>query len=231
MSEESVEIQHAGEKAMKLIGRLHILTDDVLQTRFSHVQLAGLAARGGADAVQFRQKSGSTREMIETATMMKRVCGDHGVNFIVNDRIDVAIAVEADGVHLGQDDFPIPKAREMLGYERIIGGSASSLEEVYKCVAEGADYIGFGPVFATSSKADAGPAGGLELLRRVVMEVSVPVIAIGGITEENGADVLKAGAYGLAVISAVCCREDPEGATRALHDIIGVHTRGAAHNG
>ena len=107
---------------MKKIGRLHVITDVVLQDRFSHVALAQMAVAGGADTVQFRQKEGSTRALIETAIAMKNACGD--VPLIVNDRVDVAIAAEADGVHLGQDDFPIEKARDLLGEDAVIGGTA-----------------------------------------------------------------------------------------------------------
>jgi thiamine-phosphate pyrophosphorylase len=202
---------------MKQIGKLHILTDIVLQTRFSHIELAQLAIRGGADTIQFRQKSGSTREMIQVAHDVKRVCIESGVTFMVNDRVDVAIASEADGVHLGQDDFPIPLARELLGKGCIIGGSAATLEEARKCLSDGADYVGFGPVYPTTSKDDAGPVSGISILKGVVETIPLPIIAIGGVGAENTAEVVGAGAHGIAVISAVCCQEDPEQATRALH--------------
>jgi thiamine-phosphate pyrophosphorylase len=205
---------------MKQIGKLHILTDIVLQNRFSHVELAQLAIRGGADTIQFRQKSGSTREMIQVARDVKRVCAESGVTFMVNDRVDVAIASEADGVHLGQDDFPIPLARELLGKECIIGGSAATLEEARKCLSDGAEYVGFGPVYPTTSKDDAGPVSGISILRSVVEAIPLPIIAIGGVEAGNAAEVLEAGAHGIAVISAVCCQEDPEEATRALHDAL-----------
>jgi thiamine-phosphate pyrophosphorylase len=201
---------------MKRIGRLHLLTDTVLQTRYSHVDLTRLAIAGGADTIQLRQKSGTTREMIEVAREMKRVCAAAGVTFIVNDRVDVALAADADGVHLGQDDFPIPRARTLLGEDRVIGGSAGTLEEALKCQSEGADYIGFGPVYTTTSKHDAGPASGLSLLTKVMARVSLPVIAIGGITAENAPEVMASGVYGIAVISAVCCQLDPEEATKTL---------------
>lgn len=201
---------------MKKIGRLHVLTDEVLQTRLTHLQLAGLAIAGGADTIQLRQKAGSTRELIETARQIQTLCTKAGVAFIVNDRVDVAIAAGADGVHLGQDDFPVPLARKLLGESAIIGGSAGSLEEAYRCLAEGADYIGFGPVYETTSKDDAGPAAGLELLNLIAKEIPLPIVAIGGITLDNMADVMKAGAHGIAVISAVCCQDDPEEATRCL---------------
>jgi thiamine-phosphate pyrophosphorylase len=201
---------------MKRIGRLHVLTDEVLQSRFSHVDLARLAVAGGADTIQFRQKAGSTREMIEIARAMQRVCAEAGAAFIVNDRIDVALAAEADGVHLGQDDFPIPLARKLLGPNKIVGGSAVTLAEAEKCLAEGADYVGFGPVFPTASKDDAGPATGLARLREVVLKVPLPIVGIGGIDPANAGQVLAAGAQGLAVISSICCQEDPARATRDL---------------
>ena len=201
---------------MKPIGKLHILTDVQLQSRYSHVELTQLAIAGGADTIQLRQKSGSTREMIEVARQMKRLCEEAGVAFIVNDRVDVALASKSDGVHLGQDDFPIPLARDLLGDTSIIGGSAGSIEEAHKCLSEGANYVGFGPVFTTTSKEDAGPAGGIDLLKEVIREIPLPIIAIGGIEEQNIHDVMAAGAYGIAVISAVCCQERPEQATRSL---------------
>ena len=205
---------------MKQIGKLHILTDTVLQSRFSHMEITRLAIAGGADTIQYRQKSGSTREMIEIARNMKRLCSEAGVTFIVNDRLDVAIAAEADGVHLGQDDFPIPMARELLGEGRIIGGSAATLDEARKSLSEGADYVGFGPIYPTSSKDDAGPVSGIDILKQVVEIIPLPIIAIGGVGAENIPDVMRAGAHGIAVISAVCCQDDPEGATKSLYQAL-----------
>lgn len=201
---------------MRQVGRLHVLTDTELQQRFSHLELAEQAIAGGAEAIQFRQKRGSTRELIETARQMQALCRRHGVRLIVNDRLDVALAAEADGVHLGQDDFPLALAREILGPEKIIGGSASTLAEARLCQAQGVDYIGLGPVYPTSSKADASPAGGLELVRRAARELGLPVIAIGGIDEVRAAAVMAAGAHGVAVISAVCCQADPAAAAAGL---------------
>lgn len=198
------------------VGNLHVITEVLLQDRFSHVELTKMAIAGGADTIQFRQKEGSTRGMIEAARGMREVCKAAGVLFIVNDRIDVALAVDADGVHLGQDDFPIPLARQILGPGKIIGGSASDLQDVQTCLAERVDYIGFGPVYRTTSKDDAGAPGGVPLLEEAVQAASVPIIAIGGIGAGNLAPIMRAGAAGIAVISAVCCRDDPEGATRAL---------------
>ncbi len=201
---------------MKKIGRLHVLTDMDLQNCFSHIELAELAIAGGADTIQFRQKTGETMQMIRIAEQIQGLCKRAGASFIVNDRVDVAIASHADGVHLGQADFPIPLARKLLGEEAIIGGSAGNAEEAQKCFLEGADYIGFGPVFPTSSKQDAGPASGINLLRQVVEKVPLPIIAIGGINKDNALLVREMGAHGIAVISAVCCEKDPKEATRCL---------------
>ena len=205
---------------MKKIGRLHVLTDTVLQTRFSHPELAGLAISGGADTIQYRQKTGSTKALIETAVAIKRVCAEKGATFIVNDRIDVAIAAKADGVHLGQDDFPIGLARKLLGKGPIIGASAATPEEIETCIREGADYVGFGPIYPTGSKDDAGMVAGIDVLKQIVASTKVPVIAIGGIGPENADHVMGTGAHGIAVISAVCCREDPQKGARKLRDMI-----------
>jgi len=205
---------------MRRIGRLHLLTDEVLQSRFSHEELARLGIAGGADTIQLREKGGSTRRMIEVAKSLEAVCRKAGVPLIVNDRIDVAMASDADGVHLGQSDFPIPLARSLLGEDKLIGGSAATLEEARMCLADGADYIGFGPVYVTGSKADAGPVSGPAVLKQVVETIPLPILAIGGVTAEKVPEVMRAGAYGIAVISAVCCQIDPEGATRALRQAL-----------
>lgn len=205
---------------MNSIGRIHILTDTVLQERFSHVEIARLAAEGGGDVIQFRQKQGATRDLIQAATELQEVCRRFNACFVVNDRIDVALASNADGVHLGQSDFPVHMARELLGKGKIIGGSASTIEEALSCEEQGADYIGFGPVFGTTSKEDAGPVSGLDMLKEVAAAVSIPVIAIGGISAENAQAVMEAHAHGIAVISSVCCQEDPLGATKRLVEIV-----------
>jgi thiamine-phosphate pyrophosphorylase len=205
---------------MKKIGRFHVLTDTDLQTCFSHGELAELAISGGAETIQFRQKTGETSQMIRIAAQIQALCKRAGVTFIINDRVDVAIASHADGVHLGQDDFPIPLARKLLGEGAIIGGSAGNMEEALKCLLEGADYVGFGPVYSTSSKVNAGPASGLALLKQIVVEIPLPIIAIGGINKDNILLVKETGAYGIAVISAVCCEKDPEEATRCLRRLL-----------
>lgn len=209
------------------IGRLHVITDTTIQSRFDHAELARLAIEGGADAIQFRMKSGTAREMIHEARRVKEICRRAGVPMIVNDRIDVAIAADADGVHLGRDDFPIRLARTLLGPHRIIGGSAGSMEEALAGVEEGADYLGCGPAFATATKGDAGPAIGPAGIGEIAARVSIPVVGIGAISARNALDVVRAGAHGIAVISAVCSAEDPAAAARGLRALLDSHFGGA----
>lgn len=207
---------------MKNIGKLHIITDTSLQNRYSHVDLAEMAIAGGADTIQLRSKSVSTKELIETARAMKKICSRSGVPLIINDRVEIAMEVEADGVHLGQDDVPISTARKMLGSSCIIGGSAGNLDEAEICLNEGADYIGSGPVYYTGSKKDAGPAIGLKSLKKLVERIPVPVIAIGGISPVNIPELLKTGVHGVAVISAVCMSDDPAKATGEFTKIMDI---------
>jgi thiamine-phosphate pyrophosphorylase len=205
---------------MKKIGILHVLTDTTLQTRFTHAELAERAIRGGADTIQFRHKHGTTRELMAMARSVGDICRQSGVTFIVNDRVDIAFAVEADGAHVGQDDLPVPIARRILGSDKIVGVSAEAREHALRAEQEGADYIGFGPVFPTGSKPDAAAPSGLKTLQKVCQSVHLPVIAIGGITADNVEAAIAAGAHGVAVISAVCCAPDPAKATQELFERI-----------
>jgi len=200
----------------KSIGRLHVITDTTIQSRFTHSQLAKLAIAGGADTIQFRQKSTSTRLLVETAFHLKAICDQRRVPLIINDRADIALAVEASGAHFGQEDLPIDVARRILPSQAIIGASARTKDKIMEAISAGADYIGFGPVFRTSSKSDAEKPKGLSELARFCQIASCPVIAIGGITLETVQDVMQCGAHGIAVISSVCTVEDPMQATRQL---------------
>ena len=201
---------------MKKIGVLHVITDTTMQSRFTHTELAELAIQGGADTVQFRQKQGTTRELVATAQAMQSVCERHKVPLIVNDRADIALAVGATGAHFGQDDMPVSIGRRILPAKAVIGASARTEEKILEAITEGADYIGFGPIYGTSSKPDAETAKGLERLRRMCAIAACPVIAIGGIGIETAGDVIRAGAHGIAVISAVCAHPEPHIATQAL---------------
>jgi thiamine-phosphate pyrophosphorylase len=204
----------------KQIGRLHVITDVAVQDRFTHAKLAGFAVAGGAGTIQFRDKILGTREAIDTARTLKRICAGAGVPLIINDRADVALAVDADGVHLGRNDLPIATARQLLGPGKIIGGTAGTVEDALHARETGADYIGFGHIFPTQSKDKPSPPVGLEALRVVCSRVDIPVIAIGGITRQNVEQVIMAGAFGVAVIGAVCAQEDPETATGGLASAI-----------
>ncbi|MBN1907262.1 MAG: thiamine phosphate synthase [Deltaproteobacteria bacterium] len=206
---------------MKKIGRFHLITDTVIQSRFSHVELARMAIKGGADTIQYRSKSGSTREMIDAAIKIKAMCAEAGIPLIINDRVDVAIASGADGVHLGDDDFPIPLARKLLGPGAIIGGSAGNIDEALKCLNDGADYIGSGPVYGTKTKSDAGVAIGVESIRLISGKIPLPVVAIGGVTAGDVDELMAAGAHGVAVISAVCLSDDPEREARRFRNSMG----------
>lgn len=201
---------------MKNIGVLHVITDTTLQSRFTHMELAELAIQGGADTVQFRQKHGTTRELVAIAQTMQSICEQHKVPLIVNDRADIALAVGSTGVHFGQDDMPVSIGRRMLPTETIIGASARTEEKILEAITEGADYIGFGPIYGTTSKPDAEMAKGLERLRRMCDIAACPVIAIGGISIETAGDVIRAGAHGIAVISAVSAHPEPHIATQRL---------------
>lgn len=200
----------------KRIGHLHVLTDDTVQDRFTHVELCRLAIAGGADTIQFRDKHKKTRDLLATAAQIRRHCEENNVPLIVNDRADIALAVDADGVHVGRRDLPIPVARTLLGPDKIIGGSASTLDEALQVEKDGADYVGFGHIYATSSKDKAGSPVGPSALREIADSLTIPVIAIGGIDENNALPVLDAGAWGIAVIASVCARSDPTGAAREL---------------
>jgi thiamine-phosphate pyrophosphorylase len=154
--------------------------------------------------------------MVEEAAELLAVCREAGVPFIVNDRIDVALAIGADGVHVGQDDMPAALARALIGGGMILGVSAGSVEEGRRALAEGADYVGASPVFSTPTKPDAPTPLGLEGLRRLAAALPIPVVAIGGIDARNAPDMLQGGAAGVAVVSAIVAAEDVEGAARAL---------------
>jgi thiamine-phosphate pyrophosphorylase len=199
---------------------LYVITDESLSKGLTHVEIARRAIAGGADVIQLRDKRMSGEELIECAVEIRALTKKAGVLFIVNDRLEIAIASKADGVHLGQDDLPARLARPLAPQGFIIGVSAGTLEEAVQAERDGADYIGLGPVCRTGSKNDAGPVCGFDLITRVKNTVKVPVIAIGGISQDNAKEAIAAGADGLAVISAVVSQPDVTAAARRLKDII-----------
>ena len=202
------------------LGRLHVLTDTTRQERFSHAELARHALWGGADTVQFRQKDGPIREKLRAARAVAEVCAGAGASLLINDHLAVAQAVGAAGVHLGQEDFPIADARRVLGKRAVIGATATTAAQARAAEAEGASYIGFGPVFPTGSKRNPAPVKGLDGLEATCRAVSVPVIAIAGITPQRVGPCLEAGAYGVAVLSGIACAGEPEQAARRYRSAI-----------
>lgn len=183
-------------------------------------RIVTVSIRGGATMIQLRDKQSSTKQFIALANKLHALTGQAKIPFIVNDRVDIAAAVDAQGVHLGQEDMPIPIARKLLGKGKIIGASVKTVALAKKVQRDGADYLGVGPVFKTQSKRDGGEPLGIKRLSLITKAVTIPVVAIGGITGQNAASVIRAGASGIAVISAVMGAEDPEEATRKLRLIV-----------
>lgn len=178
------------------------------------------AVAGGATMVQLREKEWSAGRVVEAGRRMLDVTRRAGVPLIINDRADIAMAIGADGVHLGPDDLPVRDARLLLGPEKIIGASAATVEEALASQTAGADYVGVGSVFPTTSKPDAGDAIGVEPLVRIKAAVRIAVVAIGGITHANAFLAIRAGADGVAVISAVVGADDVADATRRLVEAV-----------
>ncbi|MGB9775040.1 MAG: thiamine phosphate synthase [Anaerolineae bacterium] len=199
---------------------LYVITDAKLSRGRSHQEIIRAAVAGGATVVQYREKEGTTRRMMEEARALRDLARQAGVPFIVNDRVDIALAVDADGVHVGQDDMPAPLARKLMGPGKIVGVSVDNVEQAIQAERDGADYVGAGPIFATPTKPDAAPPIGLDGLAEICRRISIPVVAIGGINEENAAAVIEAGADGVAVVSAVVAAEDVEAAARRLRQAV-----------
>lgn len=197
-------------------GGFYFITDGSL-TKNGILKDAEDAIRGGATVIQYREKSKDTDPMVEEALKLKKICAGKAL-LIVNDRVDVALASGADGVHLGQTDMAYKDARRLLG-NRIIGVTVHNIEEAKRAEAMGADYLGLSPIFKTGTKKDAGPAAGLDFVRQVSESVTIPTVAIGGITPKNARDVMKAGATTLCAISATA-GEDVELKVREFTKII-----------
>jgi thiamine-phosphate pyrophosphorylase len=177
------------------------------------------AIRGGATLVQLREKKISSKEYLELAQRVKEVTDRHDIPLIINDRIDIALAIDADGVHLGPEDLPVPIARKLLGDGKIIGSSAASVDEALLFQAQGADYLGVGAVFPTATKLGTEKVG-LEDLRGIKSAVHIPVVAIGGIKAENAKPVMETGVDGVAVVSAIMDQTDIREAARQLLSLL-----------
>lgn len=184
----------------------------------SFLDMTQAVLRAGVGWVQYRDKNASRRKVYEEAIKLKDLAGKHNAVFIVNDYSDIALAVDADGVHLGQDDLPVKEARKILGNGKIIGVSTHCIEQALEAEQAGADYLGFGPVFHTSTK-DAGSSRGTALLGEIKNKVSIPVVAIGGINLENIHSVLETGVDAIAVASAILKGDIEENAGRFMEII------------
>lgn len=198
---------------------LYLVTDSEL-SKLPFFEMIKKAVKGGVTVIQLREKNLSTREFIEEAIEVKKNIEGSGIPLIINDRVDVALAIGADGVHLGNDDMPVNLARRIMGKKFIIGASAGSVDEAMEKEEKGADYIAVSPVFPTPTKPDAGPPLGLEGIKEMRKFVKVPLIGIGGINRGNVLDVIKSGADGVAVVSAIVSSEDPEKSARELRELI-----------
>lgn len=186
-------------------------------------EIVAAAIAGGVDVVQLRDKDAPVRERLATGREVRALTGEAGVPLIVNDRVDLALALDADGVHLGDDDLPVETARDLLGADAVVGRSVSFVEDAIAAEAAGADYLGVGAVYATGSKDDVDDdeyAIGPERIAAIADAVSIPVVGIGGITADNAAPVIEAGADGVAVISAITTADDPDAATRRLSEVV-----------
>jgi thiamine-phosphate pyrophosphorylase len=199
---------------------LYVITDETISGGLSHAEIAQQAIAGGADVIQLRDKTCGCLELCRVGRALRTITKKTGTLFIVNDRLDVALACGADGVHLGQDDICTGSARQIAPPGFIIGVSVGSVDEAVRAEQEGADYIAVSPVFSTASKTDAGSGLGTGLLREIRHHVSVPVIAIGGINRDNVSDIIRAGADGVAVISAVVGSPDITKAARELKNLV-----------
>ncbi|MEA4909372.1 MAG: thiamine phosphate synthase [Chloroflexi bacterium] len=195
---------------------LYLVTDRDLCLGRPLEEVVVQAVRGGASIVQLREKQISTRDFIDEARRIQAALAPYGVPLVINDRVDVALAVGADGVHIGQSDMPYSMARRLLGPEAIIGLSVETMDQVLEAEAYQVSYLGVSPVFETRTKTDLNGAWGLEGLAQVRRRSRHPLVAIGGIQAANAAAVVQAGADSLAVVSAICSAPDPYQAAQAL---------------
>lgn len=206
---------------------LYLVTDRTLCLGRELVDVVAQAVAGGVRVVQLREKQASTREFVALGRALLALLAPQGVPLLINDRLDVALAVGAQGAHLGQSDMPVAEARRMLGPEAILGLSLETMAQLREAEALPpglVDYYGLSPIFQTPTKTDAGPGWGLAGLGQARAEVDAgtkrQLVAIGGIGPDNAASVLRCGAHGLAVVSAICSAPDPKAASRALLDVL-----------
>ncbi|MBQ6813898.1 MAG: thiamine phosphate synthase [Methanobrevibacter sp.] len=197
---------------------VYLVTDHKGKTNDEILNIIEEAIKGGTGLVQIREKTASTKDFYELAMKVKEITSKYNVPLIINDRIDIALAVDSEGVHIGQDDMPADIARKIIGDDKILGVSAATIEEAKKAEADGADYLGSGAVFPTATKDDADSVT-KEGLKEIVNSVDIPVVAIGGISIENAESLKDTGIAGFSVVSAIMSAEDPKKASETLKEI------------
>jgi thiamine-phosphate pyrophosphorylase len=202
---------------------LYLITDRMQTAGRSLPAVVADALRGGLRAVQLREKDLAAGQLFELAVELRQLTSEYGAKLLINDRIDVALAVDADGVHLGKGGLPVAEARRILGNSRLIGYSAHSTDEAARAQLDGADFVTLGPVYHTPSKAPYGEPLGLNALTEAAGVVTIPVFALGGVKPSSVAEVLSAGARGVAQISAIMTAQDPALATESLLRTIAHH--------
>lgn len=200
----------------KLDFRLVLVTDRRLARGRTHAEVVQAAVAGGATMVQLREKELGGRRFLEEAQALRQLLQGQEIPLIINDRLDIALAGGADGVHLGQEDLPLREARALAGEEMLIGISVNNLSQALEAERGGADYLGVGPIFTTPTKADTAPAIGLDTVRAIRQRVRLPLIGIGGINAGNAAAVIGAGCDGIAVVSALVAAEEIRAAAASL---------------
>jgi len=209
------------DKTKQLSGLYFIIDTQALKGR-SHIEAATQAIRGGAKTIQLRDKLLSKKELLPIVRELKKLCTEHNVPFIINDYLDLVLAADADGLHLGQDDLPIKVARKLLPIDKIIGSSTTTVDRAVAVESEGADYIAVGSIYPTPSKETAKVVG-LDRLRQIRQAVTLPLVAIGGITKDNVREVMTAGANSAAIISAILQAKNIETAARQIVDELETH--------
>jgi thiamine-phosphate diphosphorylase len=195
---------------------LYLVTDRGLSRGRRNLDIIRAAVAGGVTMVQLREKEATTREFYQEGLKIKEFLGEHNVPLIINDRLDIALALDAEGVHVGQDDMPVAVARRILGDDKIIGASVFDVAEAREAEAAGADYLGLSPIFVTSTKPDLTAQIGIDGIAPIRQAVRIPIVGIGSMSAENAFEAVRAGLDGVAVVSAICSQRDPEAAARAI---------------
>ncbi|MCX7598616.1 MAG: thiamine phosphate synthase [Armatimonadetes bacterium] len=218
--ERQGEVPREEKQAVNIDLSVYLVTDRRLLEGRQLVDVVAAAVEGGVTCVQLREKEAAGREFISLAQELLEVTRPAGVPLIINDRVDVAVAADADGAHVGQEDIPAAAARKILGPDKILGVTVSTPEEALRAANEGADYVGSSAVFATPTKTDSDKPIGIEGLRRLCEASPVPVVAIGGVDAGNAGEMIRVGAAGVAVVRAIMAAPDPKAAAQHLREVV-----------